>query len=72
MNKFQVLTLSGAFLLGLIGSGPGFAQEQEARDHARAAAVAAAKAEGKAESVTLEEPTRSYFDWGQCSIPTVE
>lgn len=69
MNKIQVLTLSGALVLGLMSSGASFAQEQEARDHARAAAVAAAKAEGKADSVTLEEPTRSYFDWGAVLNP---
>ncbi|MGQ4275642.1 PDZ domain-containing protein [Pseudidiomarina sp. E22-M8] len=70
MNKLQFLKLTGIVLLALTSSATSFAQEQEARDHARAAAVAAAKAQGKAESVTLEEPTRSYFDWGAVVNPS--
>jgi hypothetical protein len=40
------------------------AQEQQARDYARAAAIAASKAQGSKQQVILEEPARSYFEWG--------
>lgn len=40
------------------------AQEQQARDYARAAAIAASKAHGSQPQVVLEEPARSYFEWG--------
>ena len=47
-------------------------EEQLAREHARAAAIAAAKSQGKAATVTMEEPTRSYFDWGAVVHPNGE
>ncbi|RUO62108.1 PDZ domain-containing protein [Pseudidiomarina insulisalsae] len=48
------------------------AQEQQAREHARAAAVAAAKAHGKEAAVSMQEPARSYFDWGAVVHPSGE
>ncbi|CAB0150269.1 hypothetical protein PSI9734_00823 [Pseudidiomarina piscicola] len=70
MIKLQLLKLSALLVLALAIVPTTQAQEQQAREHARAAAVAAAKADGKAESVTLEEPTRSYFDWGAILNPS--
>ncbi|MDN7138489.1 PDZ domain-containing protein [Pseudidiomarina sp. 1ASP75-14] len=69
MNR-QFFKLSAVSLLALVSIATSSAQEQDAREHARAAAVAAAKADGKATSVTLEEPTRSYFDWGAVLNPS--
>lgn len=46
--------------------------EQDAREQARAAAIAASKAFGTQEQVTLEEPSRSYFDWGAILQPNGE
>lgn len=40
------------------------AQELDAREHARAAAVAASKTVSSREPITLQEPARSYFEWG--------
>lgn len=55
-------------ILALIAAGlfciPALAQEQQARDYARAAAIAASKAHGSQPQVVLEEPARSYFEWG--------
>lgn len=48
------------------------AQENEARENARAAAIAAAKAAGKETTVSMEEPARSYFDWGAVIHPSGE
>lgn len=48
------------------------AQENDAREHARAAAIAAAKAHAKDQVVSLEEPARSYFDWGAVIHPSGE
>lgn len=48
------------------------AQENDAREHARAAAIAAAKAHGKDAAVSMEEPARSYFDWGAVIHPSGE
>lgn len=45
-------------------------QEQQAREQARAAAVAASKAFGQDKTVILEEPARSYFDWGAIIQPS--
>ncbi|MBY6062774.1 PDZ domain-containing protein [Pseudidiomarina sediminum] len=47
-------------------------QEQEAREHARAAAVAAAKAKGRTDTFVMEEPARSYFNWGAVVHPNGE
>lgn len=46
--------------------------EQDAREQARGAAIAASKAFGTQEQVILEEPTRSYFDWGAIIQPNGE
>lgn len=45
------------------------APQQEAREHARAAAIAASKAFGAQEQVLIEEPARSYIDWGAIIQP---
>lgn len=42
----------------------GYSQEFEAREHARAAAVAAGKTSTSAAPIVLQEPARSYFEWG--------
>ncbi|RUO46739.1 PDZ domain-containing protein [Pseudidiomarina donghaiensis] len=44
-------------------------QQQEARENARAAAIAASKAYGSQEQVVLEEPARSFVDWGAIIQP---
>lgn len=44
-------------------------QEQDARENARAAAIAASKAFGSEQKVVLEEPARSYVDWGAILQP---
>lgn len=67
--KFTMTALSLSLALMSI-SAP--AQENDAREHARAAAVAAAKAHGKDAAVSMEEPARSYFDWGAVIHPSGE
>lgn len=47
-------------------------QEQQARELARAAAVAAAKADGAATRTVLQEPARSYFEWGVILSPQLQ
>ncbi|RUO55422.1 PDZ domain-containing protein [Pseudidiomarina homiensis] len=64
----SVLSLSLVFA----NVGVAVAQDHEAREHARAAAVAAAKAHGKDAVVSMEEPARSYFDWGAVIHPNGE
>lgn len=66
----QVLSVLGLALA--LSSVPLAAQEDQAREHARAAAVAAAKAYGKDPAVSMEEPARSYFDWGAVIHPNGE
>lgn len=43
--------------------------QHDAREHARAAAIAASKAFGAQEQVVIEEPARSYIDWGAILQP---
>ncbi|RUO40824.1 hypothetical protein CWE22_01095 [Pseudidiomarina aestuarii] len=47
-------------------------QEDRAREMARSAAVEAAKSGGKNDTVVLEEPARSYFEWGAIVRPDGE
>lgn len=70
LGLITALTVSGALF-----SGSGLAaepQENRAREMARAAAVEAAKSGGKNDSVVLEEPARSYFEWGAIVRPDGE
>lgn len=67
--KFTLSLLGVALAVASVTSS---AQEQEARENARAAAIAAAKAHGKEPMVSLEEPARSYFDWGAVIHPSGE
>lgn len=59
MNRTIAVWMSASLLCAT-----GVAQEQEARDYARAAAIAASKAQGSQQQVIIEEPARSYFEWG--------
>lgn len=67
--KFALTTLSLTLALVTITA---HAQEGEARENARAAAIAAAKAAGNDTTVNMEEPARSYFDWGVVIHPSGE
>src|SRR5690554_1108729 len=62
------LTMGIAFITTCAASAAPW-QEQDAREKARAAAVAASKAFGSEQKVVLEEPARSYVDWGAILQP---
>lgn len=66
----HAIYLSLLALLSLPSSAYG--QEQDAREHARAAAIAAAKAKGSTDKLVMEEPARSYFNWGAVVHPSGE
>ena len=59
MYKSIVVMITASLLCASV-----LGQEQQARDYARAAAIAASKAQGSQQQVVLEEPARSYFEWG--------
>lgn len=70
LGLFTALTLSISALYNTaLAAEP---QEDRAREMARSAAVEAAKSGGKNESVVLEEPARSYFEWGAIVRPDGE
>ncbi|HET8816484.1 MAG TPA: PDZ domain-containing protein [Pseudidiomarina sp.] len=70
LGLFAALTFSGSLFYGSPLAAE--LQENRAREMARAAAVEAAKAGGKNDSVVLEEPARSYFEWGAIVRPDGE
>ncbi len=67
--KFLALAIGSALMAASVSVS---AQEDEARQLARAAAVEAAKASGKNDKVAYEEPARSYFNWGGIVRPDGE
>ncbi|MDX1706415.1 PDZ domain-containing protein [Pseudidiomarina sp.] len=67
--KFLALAMSSALMMTSMQAS---AQQDQARELARAAAVEAAKASGKKDKVSYEEPARSYFNWGGIVRPDGE